>query len=113
MAGSFEDLETKAGELEGVAIFHGDEFVFGLGLCAEADVCAAVVAEFEVPGEKVGVEVSEEDVADLNAELCGIVEVLLDVALWVDHDCGCAGFVGDEVGGVRETAQVVLFEEHG
>ena len=67
MAGSFEDLETKAGELEGVAVFHGDEFVLGLSLRAEMDGCVAVVAELEVSGEKVGVEVSEEDVADLNA----------------------------------------------
>ncbi len=112
VAGGFEDLEAEAGEVEGVAVFHGDEFVLGLGLGAEADVGAAAVAEFEMAGEEVGVEVSEEDVADLYAELVGVVDVLLDVALRIDDDGGAAGFVGDEVGRVGEAAEVVLLEEH-
>ena len=112
VAGGFEDLEAEAGEVEGVAVFHGDELVLGFGVGAEADVGAAAVAEFEMAGEEVGVEVGEEDVADVHAEFVGVVDVLLDVALGVDHDGGAAGFVGDEIGGVGEAAEVVLLEEH-
>ena len=112
VAGGFEDLEAQAGEFEGVAVFHGDEFVFGLGAGAEADVCAAAVAEFEMAGDEVGMKVGEEDVANLDAERCCIGEVLLDVALGIDDDGGLAGLVGDEVGGVGEAAEEVLLEDH-
>ena len=112
MTGGFEDLESEAGEFEDVAVFHGDKFVLGFGLGAEADVGSAAVAEFEMAGEKVRVEVSEEDVADLDAEMVGVVDVLLDVTLRVDHDGCCAGFVGDEIGCVGEAAEIVLLEEH-
>jgi hypothetical protein len=73
---------------------------------------SAAVAEFEMTGEEVGVEVSEEDVADVHAELVGVVDVLLDVSLRINHDGGAAGFVGDEIGCVGEAAEVVLLEEH-
>ena len=42
----------------------------------------------------------------------GVGEVLLDVALRVDHGGNPAGFLGDEVGGVREAAEIVLLENH-
>ena len=112
MAWGFENLETETREFECISVLHGAEFIFGLGLCAEPDICAAAVAQLEVSGEKVGVEVSEKDMADLNAELRGIVDVFLDVALGIDHDCRCAVFVGDEVGRMGEAAKVVLFEKH-
>ena len=63
-------------------------------------------------GDEVGVEVGEEDVADGESVMGGGVEVLLDVALGVDDDGGGGGLVGDEVGGVRQAAEVVLMEEH-
>jgi hypothetical protein len=73
---------------------------------------AAAIAELEVAGNEVGVEVREEYVTDLQAELFSVVEILLDVALGVDDDGGVAGFVAEEIGGVGETAQVVLFQDH-
>jgi hypothetical protein len=51
-------------------------------------------------------------VADVEAELFGVVEVLLDVALRVDDNRGVTGFVAEEIGGVREAAEVVLLEDH-
>ncbi len=50
--------------------------------------------------------------ADRESELLRVFEVLLDVALGVDDDGSAAGFVGDEVRRVGETAQVILLEEH-
>ena len=112
VAGGFVDLEAHAGEFECVAVVHGDEGVFGDGASAEMDGGVRVVAELEVAGDEVGVEVRQEDVTDLEAECVGVVEILLDVALGVDDDRGVAGFVAEQVGGVGETAQVVLFEDH-
>ena len=112
MAGGLENLEAHAGEVERVAIVHGVEGVLGDGAGAEMDGGAATVAELEVAGDEVGVEVREEDVTDLEAEFFGVVEVLLNVALGVDDDGGVAGFVAEEIGGVGEAAQVVLFQDH-
>ena len=112
VAGGFEDLQAQAGEVERVAILHGDEGVLGLGAAAEMDGGAAAVAQFQMAGDEVGVEVGEEDVADLEAEFFGVGEVLLDVALRVDDDGGAAGFVAEQVGGVGEAAEVVLFQNH-
>jgi hypothetical protein len=112
VTGGLEDLETHAGEVKRVAVFHGDEGVLGDGAAAEMDGGAAAIAELEVSGDEVGVEVREENVADLEAEFFGVVEILLDVALGVDDYGGVAGFVAEEVRGVGEAAEVVLFQDH-
>ena len=112
MARGFEDLQAHSGEVEFVAVVHGDEGVLGDGARAEMDGGTTTIAELEVASDEVCVEVCEEDVANLQAEFFGVVEVLLDVALRVDDDGGAAGFVAEEVGGVGETAQVVLFQDH-
>jgi hypothetical protein len=84
-----------------------------LGAGSEVDGGAAAVAEFEVAGDEIGVEVSEEDVADVEAAGFGVGEVLLDVALRVDHDGGGGGLIGDQIRGVGEAAEIILFEKHG
>ncbi len=63
-------------------------------------------------GDEVGVEVGEEDVADGEVEGGGVGEVLGDVALRVDNNGGLGGLVAEEVGGVREAAEIVLLEDH-
>ena len=85
----------RPGKPRRVAILHGDEGILGFGAGAEVDGRAAAVAEFEMAGDEIGVEMSEEDVADLEAERLCVGEVLLDIALGVDDDGGGAGFVGD------------------
>ncbi len=73
---------------------------------------AALVAEFEMSSEEVGVKVGEEDVTDFEAMRGGVGEVALDVALGVDDDGRRARFVSEQIGGVRETSEVVLFQDH-
>ena len=51
--------------------------------------------------------------ADLEAEFLGIGQVLLDIALGVDDDGGRTGLVSEQIGGVGQAAQVVLFQNHG
>ena len=86
MAGGFEDLKTQSGEVEGVAVVHRHEGVLGFCAGAEMDGCAALVAQLEMAGNEVGVEVREEDVANLEAEFFSVRYVLMDVALRVDDD---------------------------
>jgi hypothetical protein len=63
-------------------------------------------------GDEVGVEVGEEDVADLKAKFLGVGQVLLDIALRVDDDGGRTGLVSEKIGGVGQAAQVLLFQNH-
>ena len=74
--------------------------------------CAAAIAQFEMAGHKVGVKVSEEDMTDVEAELFRIGEVLMDIALRIDDDRGRTLFIAEQVGRVRKTAKVVLFQDH-
>ncbi|MGA7521684.1 MAG: hypothetical protein WBW84_04335 [Acidobacteriaceae bacterium] len=39
-------------------------------------------------------------------------EVLFDIALRIDDDGGAGRLVGEEAGRVRETAEIVLLQEH-
>ena len=73
---------------------------------------AATVAQFQMAGDEVGVKMGEEDVADLEAEFPGVGQVLLDIALGVDDDGGRAGLVSEQIRGVGQAAQVILFENH-
>src|ERR1017187_8188168 len=63
-------------------------------------------------GDEIGVEVGEEDVADLEAEFFGVGQILLDVALRVDDDGSRTGLVSEQIGGVGEAAEVILFQDH-
>ena len=63
-------------------------------------------------GNEVGVEVAEKDMADLESVFFGIIQVLLDVALGVDDDRGRTGLISEQIGGVGQAAQVVLFKNH-
>jgi len=106
------DFEAQSGKFERIAVLHRHEGVFGLGASAEMDGGAATVPQFQMAGNEVGVEMGEEDVADLKAECLGIVDVLLDIALGVDDDGGGTGLVSEQIGGVGQAAQVVLFQNH-
>ena len=90
----------------------GDERVLGLRLGAQVDGRAGPIAQLEVAGEEVGVQVRQEHVRDAQAVLAREREVLLDVALRID-DGGHAGvLVADEIRRVRETVQIELLEDH-
>ena len=82
------------------------------GAGAEVDGRAATVAQLEVAGDEIGVEVGEKDVADLEAEFLGVGEVLLDVALRIDDDRRRACLVAQQIGSMGQAAEIVLFENH-
>jgi hypothetical protein len=109
VAGSLEHLQTHSGKIEGVAILHRDESVFRLGAGAKMDGGAATVAQLQVAGNEIRVEMGEEDMANLEAKLFGIRQILLDVALRVNDDSGCALLLPEEIGGMRQTTEIVLF----
>ena len=62
--------------------------------------------------EKVGVEVRLEHQLDREPVLLGRLEIGRHVATGVDDDGTLRALVGDDIGGLRETIEIVLFEEH-
>ena len=63
-------------------------------------------------GDEIGVKMREEDVPDLHPVRARVRQVLIHVPLRIDHCRGAALRVGHEVGRVRETAEVVLGQDH-
>ena len=57
VTGRFEDLEPQTREVEGIAVFHGDERIFGFCSGPEMNLSAATIPEFEMTGHEIGVEV--------------------------------------------------------
>ena len=113
VARRLEHLERERPELDRVAVAHRRERVVGLGAGSEVDRGAGAVAELEMAGHEVGVEVREEHMADPAAEPLGVLEVLLDVPLRVDDGRLATLLIGDQIRGVGEAAEVVLLEDQG
>ena len=67
------------------AVLHRHESVFRLGAGAEMDDRAATIAQFQMAGDEVGVEMGQEHVSDPAPQAGSVVGILLDVALRVDH----------------------------
>ena len=63
-------------------------------------------------GEEVGVEMAQEYRFDGEAVCLGVREVLVDVALRVDHDGRPGALVADEIGRMCEAAEIELFEDY-
>src|SRR5436305_620897 len=98
MAGGFEGLNADLAEGDGCAVVEWSECVLGFGSGSEVDGCVDAVAEFEVAGDEVGVEMGEEDVLDGQRVLLGEGEILCDVALGIDDGGGASLLVSDEIG---------------
>jgi hypothetical protein len=80
------------------------------GLAPEDDVSASARSKLAMPAHEVGVKVGLDDVPDLEALRFRLGDVLIDIALWVDH---CRFTIrAYQVGRVRETTKVKLLEVH-
>ena len=83
-----------------------------LGTDAIRDDRAGVRSELEMAADEVGVHVRLDNSLDRQALGRRLVEVHADIAPRID-DHGAAGrLVTDQVGGMRQTAEVVLSEDH-
>ncbi len=109
----FEYLQPHPPEVQRVALSKASEVKIGLGLGPEAYRGPKAVSKFDVTGEKIGVKMGEKDVVNVELMLISVTEILIDIALRINHDRSATRLVGDEVGRMRKTAKVVLFQPHG
>ena len=67
VARGFQNLQAQAGKVEGISIRHGHKGIFRLGAAAKINGCAAAVAQLQMAGNEVGMEVGQKDVANVEA----------------------------------------------
>ena len=73
----------------------------------------APVAQFQMAGDEAGVEVGEEDVADLKAKSRSVGQVLLDIALGGDDNRGRTGLISEQIGSVERFRAPGVMESVG
>ena len=95
MPGSFECLEPHLAELDHAAVRQRSEPVFRFGPGAKIDRCAGAVAEFQMSRDKIGMQMCQENMLDLQVMIGGKGQVLRYVALRVDNGGGSCGFITD------------------
>jgi hypothetical protein len=108
----FNRLEADATELDASSVGERRERVFGLRRRAEIDARADPIAQLQMAGDEVGVEMRQDHMFDAQPVLFGVRHILLDVALWIDDGGNAALLIPDDVGRVREAIQVELMKDH-
>jgi len=81
-------------EVDRIPVFRRHELVLGRRTCAEMDRRPHALAQLEVPGHEVGVEVGEEHVADRQPQTVRVRQILVHVALRID-DRGFAAIANE------------------
>ncbi len=108
----FERLQANPPEFDHAAVAKRRKSVFCLRFGAEINRCAHAVAQLQMSGHKVGMQVSQNHVLDLQPVLGRKLEIPFDVALRID-DGGCARFlVANKIRGMRQAIQIELLEDH-
>ena len=85
--GVSSDLQAHAPEFDNVAIAKRSKRVSRFGRGAQIDRCAHAIAQLQMPGDKIGVEMRQEYVLDLERVLGGKRNVLVRVPLRVNDGC--------------------------
>ncbi len=114
VAGCLESLNSDLAEFDGVTIVERVEGILGFGRRPKVDRRANAIAQLEMAGDEVSVQVGEKNVADGKAVFLCKREVLIDISLRVD-DGGGFGLrvVANDVRRVGQAPEVELLEYHG
>ena len=64
-------------------------------------------------GEEISVKMGQKDVLDVTTVLGCVLQILVNITLRINHDGRTRSCIGDEIGGMRETAKVILLQHHG
>ena len=111
VARRLEELQRHLPHADLVAVLDGNVRELRAGLLAEVDLRARPLGELAVAGDEVGVQVRLDHVPDAQALRLRRLDVDVDVTPGIDD--GRLAVRADQIGGLRETAEVELFEFHG
>ena len=107
-----ERLQPHSAEIDDVAVVERRERILRLRGRTQIDRRPGAIAQLEVAGDEVRMEVREEHVLDSQAMLGGEREVLIHVTLRVDDGGRVRLLVADQIRGVREAIQIELLQNH-
>ncbi len=79
---------------------------------AQVDRRSTTIPQLQMPRQKIRMKVRPEHMANCQPELRRVIHILLDVALRIDDNRRRAHLIANQIGGVRQTAEIVLFEDH-
>ena len=80
------------------------------GFLAKNNFGSGFVGEFAMAADKIGMQMSFDDVLDSQILRVGFFDVLIDIALRIDN--GCFTIRSDQIRSVRETTEIELLEVH-
>ena len=63
--------------------------------------------------EEISVKMGQKDILDVTTVLGCVLQILVNITLRINHDRRTCSCIGDEIGGMRETAKVTLLQQHG
>jgi hypothetical protein len=101
MARRFQNFQTDTPELKNFAIAKRSKCVSRFRGGAEIDGRAHVIAQLQMSGNEIGVEMRQKYVLNLERVFGGEDDVLIGVALRINYSCGTCGLVSNDVRGMR------------
>ena len=112
VAGGVQDLQLGVAHLQHLALLEGGEVVADRRGLVDHDVATGLGFQLLCPGHVIRVDVGVNDVDDLHALVAGDVQVVLHVALGINHDHLAGGGAADDVGEATESGCSYLLEIH-
>src|SRR5215468_661989 len=108
----FNRFHAHAAKFHACAICQWRKFVLSLSLRAQIDFRAELIAQLKMPRDKIGVQVRQKNVFDVEFVFRGKCEIDADVALRVDHGRLGRLLVPNQIRSMSQAAQIKLFEDH-
>jgi hypothetical protein len=111
---SLEHLKPHPSKRYPLPVRQGRERILGVRTTAQVDPGALPVTQLEMPGDEVGVKMSQEHMPDPASQSVGVLDILVNITLRIHHRRDGAPLVSHQIGRMRQTPQVVLLQnQHG
>ncbi len=102
--------QLDGAEAEDIAVSDGRVWEGRVRPGPHDDLRACARRQLAMSADEIGMEVRFDDVADGQAIASRLVDVLIDVSLWIDH--GSLAAVSDQIRSMRQAAKIELLEVH-
>src|SRR5205814_7045239 len=112
VARGFQSLQSHPSEVDSRSIAERSKCITSLGFRSEVNRRTCPIAQFQMPSNKISVQMGQYDVLNFEFVLCGKCNVLVGVALRVNDSCRACTFVANQIRRMCQTRQVELFENH-
>ena len=105
-------VQPDPSEFDRFSVMQRRERITRLGRRTQIDRCAGAIAQLQMPGHKIRMQVGQKNVFDFQGMFSGKSDVQVSVALRIDDSGRACRLISDQVRGVRQARQIELFENH-